>query len=133
MEDKHIHTLLEFLLRMNQVLVLLLEQFHKFIAFLRELLQVAGYLSSEERVVSLYAFVGRDDVFIQPLTEELPLSLVAKRSREQLLEDLDKFQRFSEEVDEKIDHDLLVLLCELVGNPLEDENRVSNVVYVTWL
>lgn len=64
MEDKHIHTLLELLLRMNQVLVLLLEQLHKFIAFLRELLQVAGYLSSEERVVSLYAFVGRDDVFI---------------------------------------------------------------------
>lgn len=64
MEDKHIHTLLELLLRVNQVLVLLLEQLHKFIAFLRELLQVAGYLSSEERVVSLYAFVGRDDVFI---------------------------------------------------------------------
>lgn len=61
------------------------------------------------------------------------MSLVAKRPREQLLEDLDEFQRFSEEVDKKIDHDLLVLLCELVGNPLEDKDRVDYVVYVTWL
>ena len=78
MEDQHIHALLELLLRMDQVLVLLLEQLHKPIAFLGGLLQVGSDLSSEERIVCFYALLGRDHVFVQPQAEELSLSLVAE-------------------------------------------------------
>lgn len=61
------------------------------------------------------------------------MSLVTKRSRKQFLENLDEFKWLCEEVEEKADHDLFVLLCEFVGNPLEDENGIGNVVDVAWL
>lgn len=64
MEDKDIYTFLELLLRVDQALVLLLEQLDKFITFARVLLQVGDDFISEERIINLYALLRRDKVLV---------------------------------------------------------------------